>query len=49
VDQVETFVRVGEQDVLLGAEVAEESTGRHVGGGGDVGDRGLVVSLLGEK
>ena len=45
----EALVHLGEHHVLLRGEVAEERARRHVGGGGDVGDRGLVVAALGEQ
>ena len=40
---------VGEDDVFLGGEVAEERAPRHVGGGGDVVDRDGVEAPLAEQ
>ena len=41
--------QVGEENLVLAGEVVEERLGGHARGGGDLGDRGLVVALLGKQ
>src|SRR5690606_20708928 len=46
---IEQHLVVGEDDVLLAAELAEEGRTRDAGGAGDLLDGGLIESLRGEQ